>query len=198
MPDEAPQLVSDFGLTPKVEDAILTALKEQNTPKITSLIMPMHPSDQAQILNRTSNSQCEELLRLVGGKLDPEAITFLDEEVRQQAFDVLGSEIYARLLPSLDSDDMAHIAAELKPDDLEHVLEAMPLENRVEVKQALSYPDETAGRMMQREKIAFRLSGMFVKRLIMCARSLLIKRISIALLLQIPITIQLVRLGLIS
>ena len=154
MPDEAPQLVSDFGLTPKVEDAILTALKERNTPKITSLIMPMHPSDQAQILNRTSHSQCEELLRLVGGKLDPEAITFLDEEVRQQAFDVLGSEIYARLLPSLDSDDMAHIAAELKPDDLEHVLEAMPLENRVEVKQALSYPNETAGRMMQREKIA--------------------------------------------
>ena len=154
MPDEAQQLVSDFGLTPKVEDAILTALKEQNTPKITSLIMPMHPSDQAQILNRTSHSQCEELLRLVGEKLDPEAITFLDEEVRQQAFDVLGPDIYARLLPSLDSDDMAHIAAELKPDDLEHVLEAMPLENRVEVKQALSYPNETAGRMMQREKIA--------------------------------------------
>ena len=42
---------------------------------------------------------------------------------------------------------------ELKPDDLESTLEAMPLENRVEVKQALSYPDETAGRMMQREKI---------------------------------------------
>ena len=153
MANEPQQLVSDFGLTPKVEDAIIAALKEQNTAKIISLISPMHPSDQAEILNRSSTEQCEELLKLIGGRLDPEAFTFLDEQVRQQAFDVLGSDIYARLLPSLDSDDMAHIAAELKPNDLEYILEAMPLENRVEVKQALSFPDETAGRMMQREKI---------------------------------------------
>ncbi|MBT5574661.1 magnesium transporter [Alphaproteobacteria bacterium] len=153
MPDESQQLISDFGLTPKVEAAILAALKEQNTPKINSLILPMHPSDQAAILNRTSHLECGSLLRLIGEKLDPEAFTFLEEEVRKQAFEVLGPDIYGRLLPSLDSDDMANIAAELKPDDLANVLEAMPLENRVEVKQALSYPDATAGRMMQREKI---------------------------------------------
>ena len=153
MANEPQQLVSDFGLTPKVEDAILTALKEQNTAKIASLIAPMHPSDQAEIFNRSSTDQCEGLLKLIGEKLDPEVITFLDEKARKLAFEALGSEIYARFLPSLDSDDMANIAAELKPDDLESTLEAMPLENRVEVKQALSYPDETAGRMMQREKI---------------------------------------------
>ncbi len=153
MANETQQLVSDFGLTPKVEDAILTALKEQNTAKIVSLIAPMHPSDQAEIFNRSSGDQCEGLLKLIGEKLDPEVITFLDEKARKLAFEALGSDIYARFLPSLDSDDMANIAAELKPDDLESTLEAMPLENRVEVKQALSYPDETAGRMMQREKI---------------------------------------------
>lgn len=153
MANETQQLVSDFGLTPKVEDAILTALKEQNTAKIVSLIAPMHPSDQAEIFNRSSADQCEGLLKLIGEKLDPEVITFLDEKARKLAFEALGSDIYARFLPSLDSDDMANIAAELKPDDLESTLEAMPLENRVEVKQALSYPDETAGRMMQREKI---------------------------------------------
>jgi magnesium transporter len=56
-------------------------------------------------------------------------------------------------LPELDSDDVVTIAEELEPEELDDALAALPVRDRVLVEQSLSYPEDSAGRLMQREMV---------------------------------------------
>ena len=147
------QVTSLYGLTPKVEAAILQAVEAENGRRARLLVSPLHPADQADLLERVSADQCAALIALLGPALDPEAITHLDEEIMERVLEQLGPDAIARALPALDSDDVVHIAEELEPDDLDEVLQAMPAQERVLVEQALAWPEDSAGRMMQREMV---------------------------------------------
>lgn len=152
--DDTPlQVASLYGLTPKVEDAILDALKTGEDSRVRMLVAPLHPADQADLLERVKPSICANLIAVLGTDLDPEAIAFLDEEGLEQVLDVLGPDAIAEKLPALDSDDVVTIAEELEPDELDEVLQAMPAQDRVLVEQALAYPEDSAGRLMQREMV---------------------------------------------
>ena len=152
--DDTPlQVASLYGLTPKVEDAILDALKTGEDSRVRMLVAPLHPADQADLLERVNPSICANLIAVLGTDLDPEAIAFLDEEGLEQVLDVLGPDAIAEKLPALDSDDVVTIAEELEPDELDEVLQAMPAQDRVLVEQALAYPEDSAGRLMQREMV---------------------------------------------
>ena len=147
------QVASLYGLTPKVEDAILDALEAGQHSRVRMLVAPLHPADQADLLERVKPSICANLIAALGEDLDPEAIAYLDEEGLEQVLDVLGPDAIAEKLPSLDSDDVVTIAEELEPDELDEVLQAMPAQDRVLVEQALAYPEDSAGRLMQREMV---------------------------------------------
>lgn len=147
------QVASLYGLTPKVEDAILDALESEQHSRVRMLVAPLHPADQADLLERVKPAICAELITVLGTDLDPEAIAYLDDEGLEQVLDVLGPDAIAQRLPSLDSDDVVTIAEELEPDELDEVLQAMPAQDRVLVEQALAYPEDSAGRLMQREMV---------------------------------------------
>ena len=147
------QVASLYGLTPKVEDAILDALESEQHSRVRMLVAPLHPADQADLLERVKPAICAKLITVLGTDLDPEAIAYLDDEGLEQVLDVLGPDAIAQKLPSLDSDDVVTIAEELEPDELDEVLQAMPAQDRVLVEQALAYPEDSAGRLMQREMV---------------------------------------------
>lgn len=147
------QVASLYGLTPKVQDAILAAVDAGQDNRVRMLMAPLHPADQADLLERVKPSICAKLITALGSHLDPEAIAFLDEEGLEQVLDVLGPDAIAQKLPALDSDDVVTIAEELEPDELDEMLQAMPAQDRVLVEQALAYPEDSAGRLMQREMV---------------------------------------------
>ena len=142
-----------YGLTPKVEEAIMTALHEGASDRIRALTAPLHSADLADLLSRVSPKKCRELLQLLGDELDPEAITYLDETSRELVLELMGPEAIARALPELESDDAVTIIEELEEEERVEVLAKLPDQDRVIVEQGLSYPEDSAGRMMQREMI---------------------------------------------
>ena len=66
---------------------------------------------------------------------------------------MLDPDVFAASLPELDSDDVVTIAEELAPEELNEALAALPAQERVLVEQNLAYPEDSAGRMMQREMV---------------------------------------------
>ena len=146
-----PQVTALYGLTPKVEAAILEALEANQPHRVRLLVSPLHPADQADLLERVGDGRCAVLVEMLGDTLDPEVMAYLDEEVLEVVLDTLGPVEIAKALPELDSDDAAQIAAELEPEELDEVLQAMPVMDRRLVEEALSYPEDSAGRLMQRE-----------------------------------------------
>ena len=149
--DDSNRLAALYGLTPKVESAIVAAIREGAEDRCRALVAPLHPADQADLLERLPKPQSAALVRMLGDGLDAEALAYLGETTRDEIVDVMGMAALARQLPDLDTDDAVNIIEELEQDEIDDVLAALPAEDRVLVEEGLAYPDDSAGRMMQRE-----------------------------------------------
>ncbi|MDC3141828.1 magnesium transporter [Alphaproteobacteria bacterium] len=144
-----------YGLTPIVEDAILNAINKKNRISLKKLIEPLHPADQADMLERLSNEKLNIFLTILGRSLDPEVLVYLDHNVQEKVFNILGPKVLAKAIPELHSDDAVEILQELEEKDRNVVIKKLPKADRILVEEALSYPEYSAGRLMQREFLAF-------------------------------------------
>ena len=144
-----------YGLTPIVEDAIVNAVIKKNRTSLKKLIEPLHPADQADMLERLSNEKLNLFLTILGRSLDPEVLVYLDHNVQEKVFDILGPKVLAKAIPELHSDDAVEILQELEEKDRNVVIKQLPKADRILVEEALSYPEYSAGRLMQREFLAF-------------------------------------------
>ncbi|MGC6484984.1 MAG: magnesium transporter [Candidatus Puniceispirillales bacterium] len=151
--DETLSLSSLYGMTPKVEVAVITALAEGKTQRVRALVAPLHPADQADLVERLNTAQRNRLFVMIGPVLDPETLAFLDEDLLDEALEIIGAEGVARALPELDSDDVVDILQEFDLEERQEILAAMPVAERLIVEEGLSYPEDSAGRMMQREVV---------------------------------------------
>ncbi len=144
-----------YGLTPIVEDAILNAINKKNRTSLKKLIEPLHPADQADMLERLSNEKLNLFLTILRRSIDPEVLVYLDHNVQEKVFDILGPKVLAKAIPELHSDDAVEILQELEEKDRNVVIKQLPKTDRILVEEALSYPEYSAGRLMQREFLAF-------------------------------------------
>ena len=149
--DQADRLTSLYGLTPKVESAIVKAVLSGAVHRLRALVAPLHPADQADLLERLPTSSATAMVRLLGDHLDAETLTYVDETTREAIIGAIGTDGLARQLQDLSTDDAINIIEELEQDDLQDVLAALSAEDRVLVEEGLSFPEDSAGRLMQRE-----------------------------------------------
>ena len=147
------EVASMYGLTPKVEAAIRDAVRYEQWQRLRMLMDPLHPADKADFLERVSAEDLRIVVSELGPDFDAEILPYLHEEVREDVRDLLDPDVLAASLPELDSDDVVTIAEELKPEQLDEILSALPDQERVLVEQSLAYPEDSAGRMMQREMV---------------------------------------------
>ena len=145
------RLAALYGLTPKVETAIIEAVQAGAVRRLRTLVAPLHPADQADLLERMPARTAASLVRFLGDHLDAETLTYLDENTREAIVEVMGAEALARQLHDLSTDDAIDIIEELEEDALADVLAALSAEDRVLVEEGLSFPEDSAGRLMQRE-----------------------------------------------
>ena len=151
--DEGDRLAALYGLTPKVESAVIAAIETVAESRVQALVAPLHPADQADLIERLSGQHAARLVQILGDGLDAEMLTYLHENTREDIVDVIGTAALARQLPDLSTDDAVNIIEELEQGDIDDVLAALPAEDRVLVEEGLSYPEDSAGRMMQRELV---------------------------------------------
>ncbi|MEO5866653.1 MAG: magnesium transporter, partial [Sphingomonas sp.] len=78
----------------------------------------------------------------------------MNDYVREDLIDALEPHEVADIAAELDTDDAVAIIEDMDADDQREVLRAMEPDDRAAIEEALSYPEESAGRLMQRELIA--------------------------------------------
>ena len=149
--DGSVRLAALYGLTPKVETAIIDAVQAGAVQRLRTLVAPLHPADQADLLERMPGRTATSLVRFLGDHLDAETLTYLDENTREAIVEVMGAKALARQLHDLSTDDAIDIIEELEEGALADVLAALSAEDRVFVEEGLSFPEDSAGRLMQRE-----------------------------------------------
>jgi magnesium transporter len=69
-------------------------------------------------------------------------------------FEALGTRDVAAMLAELDTDDAVDLMTELDDEERRRLLEAVPPAERIVLEQGLDFPEDSAGRLMQREVVA--------------------------------------------
>ena len=143
----------DYGLDPKVVDAILDAVTAGDTATIDELMEPLHAADIADLLEQIGSSERARLLKLWSRGIDGEILSELDESIREEVIAALPYEVLTDAVRELDSDDVVDLIEDLEEPVQERILGALEDSDRVAVEQSLTYPEFSAGRLMQREVV---------------------------------------------
>ena len=143
-----------YGLTTGLARAIRAALDSGDDERVRGLVGPLHYSDLADLIERFNPSDRRAFIEIMRGLLDAEMLAELDEAVRDEVVAQLGAIETAAAVTELDSDDVVHVIEDLDQVVQQQVLEALPAEDRALVEENLAYPEDSAGRLMQRELVA--------------------------------------------
>ncbi len=143
----------DNPLNRKTVAAILYAVDIDDREKLIELMEPLHAADIADLLEQINAYDRTRLVRLYDREFDGEILSELDESVREEVISLLSPQVLAEAVRELDSDDVVDLVEDLEQGQQDAILGALPDADRLAVQQALSYPEESAGRLMQREVV---------------------------------------------
>ena len=129
-------------LLPGFVREVLDAVADGDDEMARELVGELHPADIADLI--------EALAEIV----DADVYAELNEHVREDVIDEMEPQQVADLAAQLDTDDAVALIEDLEQDEQLAVLRAMEPDDRAAVEEALTYGEETAGRLMQRDLIA--------------------------------------------
>ena len=118
---------------------------------ITNSFNEMHPADAADIIEHLGQNDRESLIKLNNFNIDPEVFIELNESVQSEIIAYLSPDTIVRLLKNLESDDAITILENVDEKDKNTILSSLPPKDRFALLESLSYPEDTAARIMQRE-----------------------------------------------
>tara|TARA_B000000557_G_scaffold83181_1_gene66703 strand:- start:438 stop:1811 length:1374 start_codon:yes stop_codon:yes gene_type:complete len=111
----------------------------------------MHPADAADIVEHLSQNDRESLIKLNNFKIDPEVFVELNESIQAEMITYLSSDSIVNILKNLESDDAIQILENVDEKDKNTILGSLPPKDRFALLESLSYPEDSAARIMQRE-----------------------------------------------
>ncbi len=118
---------------------------------ITNSFKEMHPADTADIIEHLSESDREKLIKLNSFKIEPEVFIELNESIQSEIIKYLSTDTIVSILKNLESDNAIKILENLDEKNKDVVLNSLPPKDRFVLQESLSYPEDTAARLMQRE-----------------------------------------------
>ncbi|MBL8550470.1 MAG: magnesium transporter [Hyphomonadaceae bacterium] len=133
---------------------VVGAAGDRDGPLLRQLLKDLDPADLADIVEQLPGEAMRHALKLIGPELPTEFLANLSWERREEALQVLPADYIGKALGELDTDDAAAVAADVEREKLGVVLAAASADVRHAVEEALSFDEETAGRLMQREYVA--------------------------------------------
>ena len=118
---------------------------------ITNSFREMHPADAADIIEHLSQDDRENLIKLNNFKLDPELFVELNENIQSEIIKLLSNASIIFILKNLESDNAIKILENIEEKSKNEVLSSLPPKDRFALLESLSYPEDSAARIMQRE-----------------------------------------------
>ena len=140
-------------ITPEQWQVIRAAIAAQDALALKTALEPVHPADIADLLEQLDADQRATFLRLYASEFEGDILSEIDESIREEVIDVLPPDVLAEAVRELDSDDLVDILEDLEHPAREFILDSLESEDRAAVQSAMSWPENSAGRLMQVETV---------------------------------------------
>lgn len=129
-------------------ETISALIEENRRDELHALLAVVHPADIAILLDHLPEDQAVIVFEMLPLPVASEVLDETGSLVRQELVEKVDDEILADLLDELPMDDAAEFVADLPEPVAERLLDLMEPEEAQDVRELLSYADETAGRLM--------------------------------------------------
>jgi magnesium transporter len=151
--------------TLRLEEQLGAALQSPNTLSISEALINYHPADIAEVMERLSDTDTLRVFRALDPARAAEVLDELDSPKARYLLDNELPERIATLLDMLPMDDAAEVLAESASPERQEVLlgQWTDQDDAAEVREILSYPKDSAGRLMT-EKFARLAPDLTVKK----------------------------------
>ena len=153
-PMQEPKRPDDvYALDAAVVEAVLDAVEADDREALLGYLANMHPADVADLLEQIEQPRRIRLIAMWGSDIDSEVLAELEEGVRDDVLATLTADQLGSAVQELDTDDVVYLVEDLDDADKESLLDQLDDADRVAVEQSLTYPEYSAGRLMQREMV---------------------------------------------
>jgi len=119
-----------------------------------ALVISLHPADIADLFELIPADDRASLAAAISDVLDADVFAEMNDYVREGLLDALEPHQVAGIAGELETDDAVAIIEDLEEHEQRAVLSALDPDDRAAIEQALTFPEESAGRLMQRDLIA--------------------------------------------
>lgn len=119
-------------------------------------IAELHPADLAEIISDLSRTESSRLLDSLDVETLADALEEVEPDFQASLIEAMPDEKVADVLEEMSPDEAADLLAELPRDRSQELLKLMEHEEAEDVRKLLTYPEDTAGGIMNTEFVAIR------------------------------------------
>jgi magnesium transporter len=142
---------------PELQRKVHEALEAENIYLLHLILESLHAADIAKLLEALPPKAREQLWEFVAPERDGDVLAHAaDGQVRASLLEGMAASELAQATKDLDTDDAVDILQDLPDDVINQVLQAMDAQDRLRLEAVLSYPEDTAGGLMNTELLTVR------------------------------------------
>ena len=153
-PAEETRLDEDDRLRPEYVDEVLAKLEAGDVEGVRALVEPLHPADVADLFELVDREERRALATALADLLDGDVLAEMNEWVREELIEELEPHEVAEIAGELETDDAVALIEDMEEEEQRAVLRALDPDDRAAIEEALSYPEDSAGRLMRRDVVA--------------------------------------------
>ena len=143
-----------IGVIPDIAILVGDAIEAARPARVIGLTSALHHAEVADLLEQLNADQRARLIEILAPGFAPEILPELGQTVREEVAGLLGTRRLAEAIARLESDDALLLLSSLGEAQQHRVMEAIPAALRGILEQGLAYPEDSAGRLMQRDLVA--------------------------------------------
>ena len=148
------RLDEDDRLRPEYVDEVIERLEAGDPEGARALVEPLHPADIADLFELVGSDHRRALAAALADLLDGDVLAEMNEWVREELIDELEPHEVAEIAGELETDDAVALIEDMEEEEQRAVLRALDPDDRAAIEEALSYPEDSAGRLMRRDAVA--------------------------------------------
>jgi magnesium transporter len=141
-------------VSPKLVEEIVCALDQLNKEQVDFLLRPLHSADIADVFEQLNDNHRKLLTSLIGSRMEPDVLSELDDSTLDDVITEMDDKDFARAVSQMESDDAVHVLEDMDENEQRKIIDALPDKDRLIVKEGLSYPEDSAGRLLQKNLVS--------------------------------------------
>ena len=149
-----PHLNDVLLVSPKLVEEIVCALDQLNKEQVDFLLRPLHSADIADVFEQLNDNHRKLLTSLIGSRMEPDVLSELDDSTLDDVITEMDDKDVARAVSQMESDDAVHVLEDMDENEQRKIIDALPDKDRLIVKEGLSYPEDSAGRLLQKNLVS--------------------------------------------